>query len=163
MIILREQQFKGGEIMHTKLLQHAGHEHLKEFLMDTFDELKKVDHEMYEELEEELYEKVYGCHFCDWLLEKATAHFHNEDGTMGPHWNVEQTTEVAKHEGISFTHFNMYDWNYVMNMIYSDFYGAMSDDVSSYVKMARKFLEDKDAPKGKAYHYYMAMKRHGEY
>lgn len=145
--------------MHTKLLHYAGHENLKEFLMETFDELKKVDHEMYDELEEKLYNKIYGCHFSEWLLEKATSHFYNEDGTMGGHWTLDQTTEVAKQHGISFDHFNQYDWNYVMNMVYSDFYGAVPNDTGIYVKMARKFLEDKDAPKGKAYHYYMTMKK----
>jgi hypothetical protein len=28
-----------------------------------------------------------------------------------------------------------------------------------YVKMAKKFLEDKDAPEGKALKYYLAMKK----
>ena len=45
-----------------------------------------------------------------------------------------------------------------MNMIYSDYYGAVSNDVSTYVKLAKKFLMDKDAKEGKALCYYLAMK-----
>ena len=44
-----------------------------------------------------------------------------------------------------------------MNMIYSDYYGAIPNDVSSYVKVAKKFLEDKDGKEGKAFCYYMTM------
>lgn len=141
--------------MHTKILEHATHEQLKHFIMETFEELKEHNYEMYEELEEELYEDVYGCHFTDWLLEKAVHKMHNEDGTTGGHWTLEQTTDVAKQHGIAFDRFNMYDWNYVMNMIYSDYYGAIPNDLTYYTKMARKFLEDKDGHKGKAYHYYI--------
>lgn len=140
--------------MHRKILEEVTHEQLKHFIDRTFRELKEKNYEMYEELEEELYEDVYGCHFTEWMLDCATQKMHNEDGTMGAHWTVEQTTEVAKHEGISFEHFNKYDWNYVMNMIYSDYYGAIPNELTYYTKMARKFIEDKDGSKCKAYHYY---------
>ena len=43
------------------------------------------------------------------------------------------------------------------NMLYSDYYGAVPDNVESYFKMAKAFLEDKDAPEGKAFRYYKAM------
>ena len=45
-----------------------------------------------------------------------------------------------------------------MNMIYSDYYGIISDDIKEYVKFAKRFIEDVDAPKGKAFIYYEAMK-----
>lgn len=35
----------------------------------------------------------------------------------------------------------------------------VGSNVASYVKMANKFLKDKDAPEGKALRYYMAMKK----
>ncbi len=143
--------------MHKKILEEATHEQLKHFIDRTFMELKESNYEMYEELEEELYEDIFGCHFNEWMLERATHKMHNEDGTIGAHWNVEQTTEVAKHEGISFETFNEYDWNYVMNMIYSDYYGAIPNELSYYTKMAKKFLMDKDGSKGKAYHYYTRL------
>lgn len=140
--------------MHRRMLEDASHEHLHRFIDRMFEELKEKDHEMYEELEDELYRDIYGCHFNEWMLEKAVKKMHNEDGTMGGHWTLQQTTDVAKQHGIQFDDFNEYDWNYVMNMIYSDYYGAIPNDLTYYVKMSKKFLEDKDAEKGKAYHYY---------
>ena len=41
-----------------------------------------------------------------------------------------------------------------VGMIYSDYYGAVPNEVASYVKLAKAFLDDKDAPNGKAFIYY---------
>lgn len=136
----------------------ASVEQLRTFIDDALTMLKETNPETYEELETYLYKEIYGKHFSDWLLEKATKNMINEDGTKGPHWSVEQTSSVAKANGISFDNFNEYDWNYVMNMIYSDYYGAVSNDVSMYVRLAKKFLEDRDSKEGKALCYYLAMK-----
>lgn len=145
--------------MHRKIIEDATHEQLKDFAYKAFDMIKRVtDEDTYEDIEMILYKDVYGCHFTKWLLEKALCCMENEDGTKGGHWTVEQTTMVARNNGISFDHFNEYDWNYTMNMIYSDYYGSVPNETSNYVKLARKFLEDKDAEEGKALRYYLAMK-----
>ena len=117
------------------------------------------NHDLYEDLEIYLYKELYGCHFNAWMLDKATKMMINEDGSIGPHWNVEQTNNVARQIGVEFNTFNEYDWNYVMNMIYSDYYGAVQNDTTIYARLARKFLEDKDAKEGKALHYYLKMKK----
>lgn len=144
--------------MHKKLLKVATFEQLKEFTDDALSMLKETNPNIYEDLEMYLYKEIYGNHFCDWMVDIATSKMQNEDGTTGPHWTVEQTASVAKQNGITFDHFTEYDWNYVMNMIYSDYYGAVSNDLSTYVKLSKKFLMDKDAKEGKALCYYMAMK-----
>lgn len=145
--------------MHKKLLQVADCEQLRNFADNALSMLKETNPHTYEDLEIYLYKEIYGPHFNDWLVEKATKNMVNEDGTTGAHWTVEQTTSVAKQNSITFDTFNEYDWNYVMNMIYSDYYGAVSNDVSAYVKLAKKFLMDKDSKDGKAFCYYMAMKK----
>ena len=146
--------------MHKKIIEEASIEQLRDFAYDTFDMLKRtVDEKTYDEIEMDLYKEVYGCHFNKWLLEKATSDMVNEDGTKGPHWTVEQTTMVARSNGVEFKDFNEYDWNYVMNMIYSDYYGVVPNETASYVKMSKKFLDDKDAPKGKALYYYLMTKK----
>lgn len=144
--------------MHKTLLKEATNEQIKEFVTDALSMLKETHHDIYEDLELYLYKEIHGCHFTEWLVEKATKDMINEDGTSGRHWTTDQTTSVAKQNGIIFEHFNEYDWNYVMNMIYSDYYGAVSNDLSSYVKLSRKFLEDRDAPEGKALKYYITFK-----
>ena len=82
----------------------------------------------------------------------------NEDGTTGHYYNIDQSNAIARQHNVIFDHFNEWDWNYVLNMIYSDYYRSVTNENSSYVKLARKFIEDKDAPKGKVLHYYLAMK-----
>ena len=144
--------------MHSKIIEDANLEQLKGFAFDVFNMLKRtVDRDVYKDIEMDLYIDVYGHHFTKWLLDKALYYMENEDGTKGGHWNVEQTTMVARSNGIDFKDFNEYDWNYVMNMIYSDYYGSVPNETSVYVKMARKFLEDKDAEDGKALKYYLAL------
>lgn len=146
--------------MHSKIIEEASHEQLKKFSYDVFDMLKRtVDEEVYFDIEMELYEEVYGCHFNKWLLDKALCCMENEDGTKGGHWTVEQTNSVARNSGITFDHFNEYDWNYVMNMVYSDYFKTGSGNTNVYVDLAKAFLMDKDAPEGKALKYYLAMKR----
>lgn len=144
--------------MHKKLIKLASDEQLREFVDDAMSMIKETHEDLYEDLEMYLYKELYGCHFSDWMLEKATSKMINEDGTVGPHWIEEQTTSVARQLGIPFDRFNEYDWNYVMNMVYSDYYGALNNSTESYAKVAKKFLMDKDAKEGKALHYYLAMK-----
>ena len=144
--------------MHKHLLKDASEEQLREFMDDALTMIKETNKDLYDSLELYLYKEIHGCHFSDWLLDKALSKMYNEDGTTGGHWTVEQTTSVAKQNNIIFDKINEYDWNYVMNMIYSDYYGAVPNETSSYVKLSKKFLEDKDAKQGKALAYYLAMK-----
>lgn len=144
--------------MHKYLIKEATEEQLREFVDDALGMIKETNHDLYDTLEMYLYKEMYGCHFCDWMLEKAVSKMQNEDGSIGGHWKVADTSAVARNNGITFDTFNEYDWNYVMNMMYSDYYGAINNTVDSYMKLARKFLMDKDAKEGKALHYYFAMK-----
>lgn len=143
--------------MHRELIKYATPEQLKEYVTGSLDMIKETHHDLYEDLEMYLYKMLYGCHFSEWLLKKATMNMQNEDGTVGPHWTLEQTNSVARSKGLSFTTFNQYDFNYVMNMIYSDYYGAIPNDVDLYYKLALKFINDKDAKEDKAFHYYYRM------
>ena len=145
--------------MHKTLIKSATDEQLREFVDDALGMIKETNHPLYEELEMHLYKEIYGKHFNDWMLEKAVFNMVNEDGTRGAHWTLDQTNSVAKQQGVVFDKYNEYDFNYVMNMIYSDYYGAVPNDTSNYVKLAIKFLDDKDAKEGKALCYYLAMNK----
>lgn len=84
----------------------------------------------------------------------------NEDGSTGTHFAIEETDHLAQRIGMSFStnNYNRWDWYYVLNMVYSDYYGHVPNDMASYVNIAKAFIEDKDAAPGKAYRYYVAMK-----
>lgn len=143
--------------MHTRIIEDANLEQLKDFAHYAIGMVKRIDEDVYEDIEMYLYKEVYGCHFNKWLLEKALKEMVNEDGTTGGHWTLEQTNNVARSNGIELSKYNEYDWCYVLNMIYSDYYGAVQNDISAYVKLAKKFLEDKDGVEGKALRYYLNM------
>lgn len=146
--------------MHKRIIEEAKYEQLKDFAYRAFEMLRKtVDEDVYEEIEFILYKDVYGCHFNKWTLEKALSEMENDDGTTGGHWTIEQTTSLVKNTNITFDHFNEYDFNYVMNMIYSDYYKAGGGNTNFYLELAKAFLMDKDAPEGKALKYYLAMKK----
>lgn len=145
--------------MHKQMLKDISDEKLREEFDDILGMIKETNHKLYDDIEVYLYKENYGKHFNHWMLEMALSEMINEDGTKGGHWSVEQTNSVAKQNGISFTHYNEYDWNYVMNMMYSDYYGVASNDTSFYAKLSIRFLEDKDAKEGKALCYYLAMRK----
>lgn len=139
------------------MLKDATLEQLRAFADYAIREAKLYDDDVYASFEMCLYKMVYGYHFSKWILEKALSTMENEDGTKGGHWTVSDTNSVAKQYGIPFTDFNEYDWNYAMNMVYSDYYGIVPNELSSYVKIAEKFINDKDGGEGKAFRYYVAM------
>lgn len=143
--------------MHKTILNNIPHDNLHKFVDKILDDLKTHDHDLYEKYEECLYVDTFGYHFNKELLARANSHLINEDGTVGGHWTVDQTNGVARNLGITFSSFNEYDFNYVMNMLYSDLYGSISADANAYGKMAHKWLLDKDAKSGKALRYYLAI------
>lgn len=77
----------------------------------------------------------------------------NDDGSVGGHWLVEQTNELAKLCGVEFTHISPIDFNVTANMMYSDYHNvAMKygvDITNFYGDLAKAFLFDKDAPTSK--------------
>ena len=79
----------------------------------------------------------------------------NEDGTVGPHWTIEQTKQVASQKGITY---DPVEFWLCMNMIYSDYFGVAKklnvNNMDFYVEMSKAFLGDKDAVPGKLYSYF---------
>lgn len=142
--------------MYKELLQSATNEQLHLFANTLFERLRPLP-DMLDETESILYESVCGPHFNEHTLSKALSNMANDDGTKGGHWSVQDTNNVAAQTGIQLNKYNEYDWNYVMNMLYSDYYTIGGDDPQFYARMAFRFLADTDAPDGKAYKYYKAM------
>lgn len=130
-----------------------------EILDKHLEQFKYAHPNEYKDIENCLYIMVYGYHFNQEMLNDAISCMINDDGSTAPKWTVSETTQVAKNNGIVFKNFNEYDWNYVMNMIYSDYCNVLGDNLVSYIKLSHKFLDDKDAPEGKALRYSMCMKK----
>lgn len=143
-------------MMLMKMLSEATPSQLEEFASLLKSEISQGS---INKLCEGLYRLIYGSHFNEWSLKEALSSMKNEDGSEGGHWSVEQTMSMAEERGVPLDgSFNEYDWCYAMNMVRSDYYGSVPDETSSYVALARRFLEDRDAPPGKAFRYYMCMR-----
>ena len=126
----------------------------QEIIIKLMNELKMNDPDLYDKFYDKFYCSVYGDHFSEDLAIKAVKCMDNVDGSSGEHWTLEQTTNVAKQFSISFEFFNKYDWYYVLNMMYSDYYKLFGSNTDTYVKLAKAWLEDPDVEEGKAYRYY---------
>ena len=97
-------------------------------------------------------------HFTEELYQTAVGGMENEDGSKGPHFDLDKAKELIEKHEIELGEYNVYDFVYCLNMVYSDYFGFIPDNDKSYVEVAKAFLFDKDGPKGKAVKYYLAMK-----
>ena len=100
-------------------------------------------------------EKTYNSSF---TLDDAyawTRKMHNEDGTMGEHWNIEQVKKLMAMRGINHNAAEIYA---VMNSIYSDYYKVLKkygfNSPEGYLDLAMAWLNDRDATPNKAELYY---------
>ena len=86
-----------------------------------------------------------------------TEHMENDDGSMGAHWTLEQTTAVANSIGV---HVDPWIWFAALNMEYSDNFDVAQkyglDRPEYYADLAKAFLFDKDGggPEPKIAGYY---------
>lgn len=120
-------------------------------------ELRVHDDDEYEEIVCELYEILHGEVLSDEICEHWVSHMVNKDGTIGEHWNLAETNQIAKQLGIVLSAITPHEWYATINMMYSDYYGSVSNDVTTYAKMAQDFLKDSDAKEGKLYRYYKSV------
>lgn len=79
----------------------------------------------------------------------------NEDGSIGAHWSLEQTKQVASQKDIDCDPIEFW---VAMNMIYSDYYLVAKkfnmNTPDFYVEMAKAFLDDKDVQDNKLENYF---------
>lgn len=123
-------------------------------LDDHFDEMCVLYPETYSNVMSDIHIAVNGPYFDSESVMKAVSKLQNEDGTMGPKWTVQETTNAASSVGVSFDKYNMYDWHYALNSVYSDYCNVIGINQPVYFELAKAWINDKDAPVGKAYHYY---------
>ena len=126
-------------------------------LDDHFDEMCILYPETYSDVIEDIHIIVNGPYFDLESATKAVSELKNEDGTIGAKWTVAETSSVASSIGVTFEKFNMYDWHYALNSIYSDYSNVMGINQSVYFELAKAWINDKDAPVGKSFLYYKMM------
>ena len=78
----------------------------------------------------------------------------NADGSLGEHFNGEQIKGMAEKLGVRYNGYDEKELCMTTNMLYSDYCEAMRSvippekELMAYVKMAKAWLEDEDAPEG---------------
>ena len=120
-------------------------------------ELEGAHSDIYWEVIHDIHKLVNGAHFDEMMAVWAVSSLSNEDGTTGSHWSKAETDQAGSSEGFSYVDFNQWDWYYVLNMIYSDYYNVVGSNNSMYIALAKAWIMDRDAPVGKAFLYWSAM------
>ncbi len=113
----------------------------------TMDHIKDCDEELYEEIEDSLYEMAYG----KVISEEMAKRWVSKMEPFGEKWTLEETTEVLRKNNLSL---NPIDFYVVLNMMYNDYGKTIGDDTTMYIKLARDWLKDEDAKEHKLYNYY---------
>lgn len=93
-----------------------------------------------------------------WELRRWAENLENEDGTDGPHFEKRMIKERVKHMGHELSGYTEDELCMAANMLYSDYCEVLrplvarepEKEADFYIRMAKAFLEDKDAPDGSA-------------
>jgi len=102
-----------------------------------------------------------GMEFDEEIAKEWTKKMHNEDGTKGEHWNMDQVKKVMMQRGVQYNSAEVYA---IMNALYSDYckvlkkYGVNSSE--AYLDLALAWLNDADAVPNKAMIYYEKIVKH---
>lgn len=97
-------------------------------------------------------------HFTEDLYHEAVDSMENDDGSKGPHYDLEKVKELIKEHKVDLGENNLLDYAYVCNMVWSDFSQVIGDKDKDIVEYANAWIFDTDAPSGKAFRYFYAMK-----
>lgn len=128
-------------------------EEMEEIVCEALEEIRGRCPRLFWETAYKLHCVAYGPHFDEYLAKKAVAGMKNVDGTCGEHWTYEQTSQFADQQGIRCKA----DWYYVMNMLYSDYSEIYGSDINMYIRVAKAYMSDPDAPEGKVFDLWLAQ------
>ena len=76
----------------------------------------------------------------------------NEDGSHGPHYDMQQIMQASDKLGIEFNEFDEKEFCIAVNMMYSDYckvakkYVAPDKELAFFAELAKAFLDDEDGP-----------------
>ena len=128
-------------------------EEMEEIVCEALEEVRGRCPRLFWDTAYKLHCVAYGRHFDEELAKKAVSKMKNVDGTCGEHWTYEQTSQLADQQGIT----QKADWYYVMNMLYSDYSEIYGSDINMYIRVAKAYMRDPDAPEGKVFDLWLAQ------
>ena len=131
-----------------------------------FERRMNANYESGDEMTHRHGEKVHGYaeganEFTQDTAKEWTSAMHNEDGTKGPHWTMDQVKQVMSQRGIK--HDPAVFWA-ILNSMYSDYCAVFKkhgvNNMDFYVDMASAWINDKDAVRDKAGAYFEYVVKH---
>lgn len=111
--------------------------------------MKEYNHDLYCDYKMKLYEMAYGK-----VLTLEMAEEWVKEMQPMARWTYEETDKILLDYNLKI---NQIDFYVVMNMMYSDYGKVLGEDIETYIKMTKAFLEDKDAKDGKLYNYWKSI------
>lgn len=120
---------------------------LSKMLDKSIHKVKECDPEWFENKKMKLYEMAYGKTLNEHMAEEWVKTME----PMGKHWTIEETTKVMDNIGYSL---DKQDFYIVANMMYNDYYDLIKDNEELAFKLAKDWLNDKDAKPDKLYCYW---------
>lgn len=137
--------------MHKLYLEKMDFNTNKEKIIDIIDmlmcEVKETKHKLYEHIECEMYEMVYGKKISEEMAEEWVSNMKPKH----KHWTYEETTSAMQSMGYNC---DKTEYFIVANMLYNDYYDIVKDDEELALKMAYHWLKDEDAKECKLYEYW---------
>lgn len=122
-------------------------EELSEIFDKAIYKVKDCDEKWYEDKKIELYEMAYGK-----VIDEETAkEWVKSMEPVGMHWTMEETTNAMQNMGYNLDKLQFF---VVANMMYNDYYNITKDNEELALKLAKDWLEDKDAKEDKLYCYW---------
>lgn len=117
--------------------------------------IKKKYPTYYHEYESKLKNIYKHSYMTEEEAKEAVANMSNKDGSKGEHWSLEQVKNYMKDKP-SYEMLDPICFYVTINMMYSDYY-TPTTSVETYARLAKDFLDDKDAPADKLKRYLEAM------
>lgn len=137
--------------MHEKYLKEIDFAKHKDSLIDVIDmlmcEAKEDEPELYKHIEGILYEDAYGKVINDTMAYEWV----REMTPVGAHWTMDETTNAMRSLGYSL---NPLEFYVVANMMFNDYYNIVDGDETLALRLAKDWLNDKDAKEYKLYEYW---------
>lgn len=120
--------------------------------------VKELDPEWMVKNQLKTHEILEGPHFNEEYSEMLIKGMKNVDGTTGAHYSLRKAEEymngftTASTLSESERKYNLYDWWYIINMLYSDYQGTLGNKDEIYIALARDYFEGPDEEAGKAWY-----------
>lgn len=120
---------------------------LSEMFEDLLSKIKNDDPKCYEKYKNELYEMAYGKK----ITEEIAKDWVSNMEPVGEYWTMEEVANAMRQLNYNF---DLIDFYTTANMIMNDYNDIVKDDETLALRMAKDWLNDKDAKENKLFEYW---------